>query len=165
VLPLEGDRKPISFLSTEFNEIDGRFSPDMRWIAYMSDESGSNEIYVRPFSQASGGASSESGGKWQVSKGGGIGPRWRGNGRELYYRAPDGKVMAVEITPGPRFQFGMPKPLFQAPPDLSEQAILYAFPTWDVTADGNRFLLPAPVAESSPSPFTVILNWPSLLKK
>jgi hypothetical protein len=94
-----------------------------------------------------------------------MGPRCGKDGKELYYRAPDGKVMVVEVTGDPTFQAGTPKPLFQAPPDLSEQAILYAFPTWDVTADGNKFLIPAPVADSSPAPFTVILNWPALLKK
>ena len=92
-----------------------------------------------------------------------MGARWRGDSKELYYRAPDGKIMAVEVKADKTF--GEPKLLFQAPPDLSEQATLYAFPTWDVTADGSRFLIPVPVAESSPSPFNVILNWPALLKK
>ena len=164
LLPLEGNRKPISFLSTEFNELDGRFSPDMKWVAYMSDESGSNEIYVRPFSKDYGGTSTIKG-QWLVSKGGGMGPRWRGDGKELYYRAFDGNIMAVEVTPGATFQAGPSKPLFKAPPDLSEQATLYSFPTWDVTSDGSRFLLPKPVAETSPSPFTVIVNWNSLFKK
>jgi Tol biopolymer transport system component len=160
VLPLEGDRKPVLFLNKEFNESDGHFSPDMRWVAYVSDESGSNEIYVRGFSQASG-ASPETGGKRQVSVGGGMGPRWGRDGKELYYRALDGKVMVVEVTAGAAFQIGRSKALFQAPPDFLSGPISF----WDVTSDGNRFLLTAPATEASPTPFTVVLNWQAELKK
>jgi len=165
VLPLERADKPIAFLRTEFNELDGRFSPDTRWVAYVSDESGSNEIYVRGFSKESG-TSSETGGKWQVSQGGGTAPRWRGDGNELYYRSPDGKIMVAVVTAGTLFQSGTPRPLFQAPPDLSAASIqVIPLSTWDVTSDGSRFLLTAPAAERTPTPFTVVLNWPSLLKK
>jgi serine/threonine protein kinase len=159
VFPLEGDHKPIPFQSHEFTEKNGRFSPDMRWVAYESDESGTAEIYVQAFSQASAGASSTASGKWLVSKGGGIAPRWRGDNKELFYRAPDGKVMAVDVTAGTVFQAGTPKPLFQVP--LAGTSI----DRWDVASDGNRFLLVTPAAESRPSPFNVILNWTSLLKK
>jgi Tol biopolymer transport system component len=162
VLPLEGSRKPIPFLRTEFNECDGRFSPDMRWVAYTSDESGSKEIYVQGFSQSSGGTLSEMGGQWLISKGGGIGARWRGDGKELYYCAPDGKVMAVEVTAGTVFQAGPPKPLFQAQFAITPREL----PSWDVTSNGNRFLIAKPVvAEGTPSPFTVVLNWTALLKR
>ena len=161
VLPLEGDRKPMPFLRTEFNELDGRFSPDMRWVAYQSDESGNNEIYIRGFSPTSG-ASMDTSGKWQVSVGGGTGPRWRRDGKELYYRAPDGKVMAVEIMARQAFQSGTPKPLFQVPL-IPGRTIPISI--WDVTSDGSRFLLTTPATESSPSPFTVILNWTAILKK
>jgi len=165
VLPLERADKPIAFLRTEFNELDGRFSPDTRWVAYVSDESGSNEIAVRGFSKESG-TSSETGGKWQVSQGGGTAPRWRGDGNELYYRSPDGKIMVAVVTAGTLFQSGTPRPLFQAPPDLSAASIqVIPLSTWDVTSDGSRFLLTAPAAERTPTPFTVVLNWPSLLKK
>jgi Tol biopolymer transport system component len=163
VLPLEGDRQPIPFLRTEFNEGDGHFSPDMRWVAYTSDESGSNEIYVRGFSQGSG-ASSDRGGKWQVSVGGGTGARWRKDGKELYYRAPDDKVMAVDVTAGAVFQSGTPKPLFQAPINPDEEAMgSKLFSIWDVTSDGNRFLLATPPEEKTP--FNVVLNWQAGLKK
>lgn len=166
VLPLEGDRKPIPFLRTEFGEMDGRFSPDMRWIAYVSDESGRNEIYVRGFSQASRRASSEAGGKWLISKDGGTGPRWRQDGKELYYRAPDGNVMAVEVAADTEFQAATPKVLFHASPDFSEvTSILPGLSTWDVTPDGKRFLIATTPVENSLSPFTVVLNWTSLLKK
>ena len=160
---LEGDRKPIPFLRTEFSESDGRFSPDMRWVAYVSDESGSDEIYVCGLSQSSGRTSLETGGKWLVSKGGGTGPRWRGDGKEFYYRSADGKLMAVDVIGGSVFQIGTPRLLFQTPPEHPSQ--LFRISSWDVTADGNRFLLSTPVGESSSSPFTVVLNWTALLKK
>jgi len=156
VLPLGGDKKPFPFLSTEFNEMRGRFSPDGRWVAYVSDESGTNEIYVRPFSLGSSGTISSVGGKWLISTGGGNDPRWRGDGKELYYLASNRSLMAVEVSAIPIFQAGLPKVLFQAP---------LADANWDITADGKRFLFPAPPAESAQAHFTVVLNWPSLLKK
>jgi Tol biopolymer transport system component len=166
LLSLESGVKAIPFLRTNFNEGDGQFSPDMRWIAYVSDESGSNEVYVRGFSRSSGSdALSASIGKWLISEGGGTGPRWRRDGKELYYRATDGKVIAVEITAGTLFQAGSRKPLFQAPPDIAALYTIAPFPAWDVTADGKRFLLPVPAVENSPSPFNVVLNWTALLKK
>ena len=160
LVPLEGDRKPLPFLNTEFNELDGRFSPDMRWIAYVSDESGSSEVYVRPFVQGARGQASEKGGKWLVSKGGGTGPRWRGDGKELYYRDLKGTVMAIDVDADLEFHAGIPKPLFQVP--LVGAAITWG---WDVVADGSRFLLNVPEAESSASPFTFVFNWTSLLRK
>ncbi len=164
VLPLGGGRKPMPLLNTKFNESDGRFSPDMRWVAYVSDESGSNEIYVRGFSQASG-TLSETGGRWQVSVGGGRGPRWRKDGKELYYRALDGNLMVVEVTAGVSFQYRTPRTLIKAPPELSVDYFDIPISVFDVSPDGNRFLLAAPRMESSPAPFNVILNWTSLLKK
>jgi Tol biopolymer transport system component len=160
VLPLSGDKKPFPFLRTEFNEQYGRFSPDGRWVAYSSDESGRDEIYVRSFSPDSGGTASVAGGKWLISNDGGTLPRWRGDGRELYYLAPDGKLMSVEISANPVFQAGVPRVLFQMPPTVSATS-----PRWDVTADGKRFILPAPTAQSTQAPFTVVLNWQSALKK
>ncbi len=165
VLPLEGDRKPIPFVQTKHSELDGHFSPDMRWVAYQSDVSGRHEIYVRRLSKDTGKPSAEAWEPWQVSSDGGMGPRWGREGKELYYRAPNGKVMVVDVVVGPTFQTGTPKPLFQPPPDLSEMGALYSTPVWDVASDGNRFLIPAPVAESSSAPFNVIINWTSLLKK
>lgn len=160
VLPLNGDKKPFPFLRTEFNEQYGRFSPDGRWIAYSSDESGRDEIYVRSFSPDAAGTASAAGGKWLISNGGGTQPRWRGDGRELYYLAPDGKLMAVQVTTSPVFQAGVARILFQAPPTISAST-----PRWDVTGDGKRFLLPAPTAQSAQAPITVVLNWQAALKK
>ncbi len=163
VIPVEGDRKPMLFLRTEFNELDAHFSPDMRWVAYVSDESGSNEVYVREFSKDSM-SSSASAGKWQVSAGGGTGPRWRRDGKELYYWTPNGKVMAAEVKAGTVFQWGNPKPLFQVPP-VPTEFLPIPLSMWDVASDGDRFLLSTPAAESTQAPFTVVLNWTSLLNK
>ncbi len=100
VLPLDGDHKPWVFLKTNFNERWARFSPDGRWVAYTSNESGHDEIYVRPFLEPAASTSKDgsSGGQWQVSTAGGIYPLWRSDGKELYYLAPEGQMMAVPIT-------------------------------------------------------------------
>jgi len=156
VLPLQGDRKPIPFLHTEFNESSGQFSPDGHWIAYTSDESGSDEIYVREFSSGTDQGSWDAAGKWLISKGGGTDPRWRGDGKELFYVASDGKLMSVDISAKPLFEAGAPRSLFQLPP---------GFIGGDVTADGRRFLVGVPVAQSASVPFTVVLNWQMTLKK
>ncbi len=94
-----------------------------------------------------------------------MGPRWERDGKELYYRAFDGKVMVVEVTAGAVFQAGRPKTLFQAPRDPSGALLTIPISIWDVTPDGNRFLLTTPATEASPTPFTVVLNWTALLKK
>ena len=158
VLPLEGDKKPVPFLRTEFNEFGARFSPDGRWIAYTSNESGRFEVYVRPFSPPGVAGSSSAGGKWQISKAGGIAPRWRGDSKELYYVAADARLMAVEVAAGSAFQTGIPQPLFNV--FTSSPA---ASP--EVTPDGKRFLIAAPLQQSgAEAPITMLLNWPSLLK-
>jgi eukaryotic-like serine/threonine-protein kinase len=161
MLPIGGKKVPF-WPPTDFSESDGRFSPDMRWMAYVSDETGRSEIYIREIIRISE-KSLDAGMKWwrPISQDGGMAPRWKGDSKELYYRALDGKVMAVEIKPGAQFQPGTPKTLF--PADTSEQSTLIRH--WDVTSDGNRFLLLVPDAESSLSPFNVIQNWTSLLQK
>ncbi len=161
VLPLEGDKKPAPFLRTEFNEEDGHFSPDGHYVAYTSDESGRNEIYVRTFSADALGGASDTGGKWLISTGGGIDPRWRRDGKELYYVAADGRLMAVDVAAGPGFQASAPKVLFQLPA-LSTNL---TFQSWDVSPDGKRFLFPVPVSGQDTTPFTVVLNWQAGLKK
>jgi eukaryotic-like serine/threonine-protein kinase len=155
LLPLQGDHNPIPLMRTEFNEGAGQFAPDGHLIAYTSDESGSEEIYVREFSGSAQG-SWDVGGKWLISKGGGTNPRWRGDGKELFYVASDGKLMAVDISAKPVFKAGAPRPMFQLPP---------GFIGGDVTADGRRFLIGVPVAQSASVPFTVLLNWQATLKK
>ena len=160
VLPLQGDRKPFPFLSTDFNEGDAHFSPDGRWVAYASGESGYGEIYVRPFSPDSNAAdASGAGAKWQVSYGGGDAPRWSANGKELYYVTPDSKVMRVDVTTSPTFQAGTPKLLFQAQ-DANDANGNY-------TIDGKKFvfLVPAEQTGQARSAFNVVLNWQALLKQ
>jgi len=158
VLPLEGDKKPFLFESTGADSDNGHFSPDGHLIAYASDESGRNEIYVRTFSSATTATAATTGGKWLISTAGGIEPRWRGDGKELYYLAPDGMLMAVDISESPVFRAGVPKALFQSPPFSSYVSENH----WDVTRDGQRFLF---AEQSTQAPFTVVLNWPSLLAK
>jgi eukaryotic-like serine/threonine-protein kinase len=162
VLPLEGDRKPFPFAPTEFNDRDGQFSPDGRRIAYVSDESGRDEIYVRTFSPDSTAAASDPGGKWLISTAGGREPRWSADGKLLYYMAFDGKLMAVKIATQPVFRAEVPSPLFQTPPPTSLSA---HGESWDLTQDGKRFLFLAPVEQAEQAPFTVVLNWQAVLKK
>jgi len=160
------DRKPISFLRTEFEENDGRFSPDDRWVAYGSNQSGKFEIYVLPF-DASNPGSSAAGGLHQVSKDGGTDVHWSGDGKELFYLAPDGFLMSVDVNAaGGAFQTGAPQRLFKSPAT--------GFGSWDVSADGKRFLIAAPAAsgaENSGSagpasrPYHVVVNWTELLKR
>lgn len=155
VLPSDG-RKPVPFLRTRALEEQGRFSPNGRWVAYVSDQSGTTEVYIRALASDFSGGSAGAGGSIRVSRGGGTAPRWRGGGNELFYLAPDGKMMVVEVTAGAELRIGMPAPLFQTPPG--------AF-VGDVAEDGKRFLLVTPVGASASAPFTVVLNWKSGLKK
>jgi eukaryotic-like serine/threonine-protein kinase len=157
VLPLGGNAKPIPFPKTEFNECDGRFSPDGYFIAYRSDESGHFELYVRKFTPDSSGTGFRTKGKWQVSYGGALRQRWSADGKELFYVTPDGKVMSSAVTLSPTFQAGTPKLLFQSPAQPGR-------PTGDITADGRRFLFPVPADPAAQPPFTVVLNWQAGLK-
>ena len=147
VLSMEGDHRRTRLLGTEFSESQGQFSPDSRWIAYTSDASGRNEVYVRAFPDAKE--------DFVVSKSGGRSPRWGDDGKELYYISSDGKVMAVEVAAGGLFQAGIPKPLFQASG---------VPPQWSVQAGGKRFLFAVPV-EQTQAPFRVVLNWTAALRK
>ncbi|HYV63461.1 MAG TPA: protein kinase, partial [Bryobacteraceae bacterium] len=156
VLPMDGDRKPAVLLNTEFNEGSAAFSPDGRWISYNSDESGKPEVYVRPFEPPSGKAPAV-GAQRVISTGGGRGSAWRADGKELYYGSLDGKTMTVEIATSPVFRAGTPHAAeFPSP----KGAV-----AGDRTTDGKRFLIAIQVGEDSPKPYSVVLNWPSLLKK
>jgi len=107
VLPLSGERKPIALVHTTFVETKGQVSADGKWLVYTSNETGRNEIYVKPFPTGDG--------RWQISTGGGVYPRWRPDGRELFYTtgATGGKIMAVEVSSsGSTFEAGSPKELF-----------------------------------------------------
>jgi serine/threonine protein kinase/Tol biopolymer transport system component len=153
---LANDPKPVPFMETGFNEEQGRFSPNGRWVAYVSNESGPNEVYVREFAKNFSGGSASVGGSVLVSRGGGTAPRWRGDGRELFYLAPNGKMMAVDVIAGQEFRVGTPTSLFRTPAGAT---------VGDVTADGKRFLLVTPVGQSPSVPFTVVLNWTAGLTK
>jgi Tol biopolymer transport system component len=149
-----GDRKAQPFLQTPFNEGAPRFSPDGRWLAYTSDESGRYEVYVQPYPGP--------GGKWLISTEGGTEPVWNRNGRELFYRAGD-KMMAVDIATQPGFSAGNPRMLFDGPYALSPAAP----PNYDVSPDGQRFLMLKPVeqAGAAPTQINVVLNWTEELKR
>jgi eukaryotic-like serine/threonine-protein kinase len=156
LLPLEGDRKPLKLLGSPFSEGQARFSPDMRWIAYASTESGRSEIYVRPFVAAGPSGPALGEGKWQISKDGGTWPKWRGDGKELFFRN-SASPMAVDVSAnGAAFQAGVPTRLFAAPGNTD----------WDVTADGKRFLIvTSPQQRNTQTPLTVVLNWQADLKR
>jgi len=148
-----GERKPFAILRSSFDDIEGQFSPDGQWLAYVSDESGRYEIYIQTFPEA--------GGKWQVSNGGGSDPSWRGDGKELYYRSPDQKLMAVEIkTAGTDFQAGVPQALFPIRIRPGNPRNKYA-----PSPDGQRFVIAAPLGRDAMAPTTIVLNWPAGLGK
>jgi len=139
ILPMEapaggGERKPIPFLATPADETHGQFSPDGKWIAYSSDESGRCEVYVQGFAPDRVPAAAV--GKWQISTAGGDKPRWRRNGTELYYIAPDGKLMAVPVKIGSSFEAGVGVPLF-------DTRLVGVFSPYDVTAHGRFLMLTA----------------------
>jgi eukaryotic-like serine/threonine-protein kinase len=149
-LPLSGDRQPVAFLRTSSDERAGQFSPDGHWVAYHSNESGSYEIYVRPFPGP--------GGQWQVSTSGGIQARWSPEGKQLYYIAPDGKLMSSSITVnGAAVEPGVPVALFQTQiwggGTNATQGQQY-----DVAPDG-RFLINIATEDTSAAPITLLLNW------
>jgi eukaryotic-like serine/threonine-protein kinase len=147
--------KPVPFARTPFVEDQGRFSPDGRSVAFVSTQSGQSEIYVRKLASDFSGGSAATGGAALVSRGGGTAPRWRRDGRELFYLAPDGRMMAVEVTAGQEFSSAAPVSLFQT----ASGTIV-----GDVSADGMRFLLTTPAGPTGSAPFIVVLNWTTVLK-
>jgi len=155
ILPLFGDKKPFPFLSSASNESMASFSPDGKWLAYVSDESGRAEVYIVPFPKRSG--------KWQVSTEGGTRPRWRRDGKELFFVSLGNKLMAVPVREeNNTLDIGSPEPLFQINPPDSQ----YAGWIYDVTPDGKRFIVATRLPEPpSAEPITLVVNWPELLKK
>ena len=149
-LPTSGDPKPELLLQTTFQNDEFRLSPDERWIAYNSLESGRWEVYVASFPSF--------GGKRQVSSGGGCQAHWRKDGKELFYLDLKGKLMAVDVTTDPSFVASAPRPLFQTPILVNPVVDQYA-----VTGDGRRFILGTPLGEEEP--ITVMLNWTAGLKR
>jgi serine/threonine protein kinase len=148
-VPLSGG-KPFPVIRGSFNNHQGRVSPNGKWIAYVSEETGRMELYVQDFPPK--------GRRWRISTAGGEIARWRGDSRELFYREGS-KVMSVQVNAsGDKVEFGVPKPLFDASPPLD--------PYFDVTPDGRKFLLMVPNTDTTTAAsFTVILNWPAGIKK
>jgi Tol biopolymer transport system component len=148
------DRKAQPLLQASFNESAPRFSPDGRWLAYISDESGRYEIYVQPYPGP--------GGKWQISTEGGTEPVWNPNGRELFYRSGD-KMMAVDISTQPSFTVGRPRMLFAG----QYQPTPVTLPNYDVSTDGQRFLMlkPSEQEQTASTQINVVLNWFEELKQ
>jgi len=154
VLPMTGDQKPFLYLQSSVNEDHPRFSPDSHFVAYTSDEHGKWEVYVQTFPA--------SGGKWIISANGGAQPRWRRDGKELFFIAPDRKMMAADVKlEGSVFEAGVPKVLFQT------NVVSYPNPrnVYDVSADGQRFIIITPPEETSSTPITVVANWTAALKR
>ena len=145
---LNNSPQPAFILNTVFDEYDGRYSPDGRWIAYVSNESGRSEVYVQPYPIT--------GSKWIVSSGGGTEPRWRGDGRELFYLAGGGRLMSVMVDTNTVFRASQPRDLFQTriPPARN-----FYQTSVDATADGQRFLIKTPVDDASSPSLTVVTNW------
>ena len=158
VLPMEKGGQPRKLLNTRFNEFQPRLSPDGRWLAYVSDESGQDEVYVRPFPAMDV--------KWQVSNGGGLEPAWTRDGRELFYRTTRSPslgttLMAVAISTTKGFQAEAPKRLFEGPYDMVP---VYG-QEYDVSPDGKRFAMIKFEPPQSPSHLEVVLNWFEELKR
>jgi Tol biopolymer transport system component len=145
IVPLDGTPKAEPFLQTQFNETRATFSPDGKWVAYVSDESARDEVYVTSFPARTG--------RRQISTGGGSRPRWRKDGRELFYAGRGGKIMTVEVLPGG--EFGSPKELFQ----------VRGVRDYAVAPDGQRFLVDVAVEDPTTAPATVVLNWTADLKE
>src|SRR6202030_2986822 len=143
--------EPTRFLNSKDSEANGQFSPDGKWVAYASDESGNWEVYVTSFPGAAG--------KWQVSRGGGSEPRWRADGKEIFYLAPSGMLMAVPVNGETTFATDTPAPLLQvrgrAP--ISSTDVF----TYDVAKDGERFLVNRYVKPEHIAPLTILLNTPT----
>ena len=161
IQPTSGSGKPWPLVQSEFRQEYGRFSPDGRWIAYRSTESGRSEVYVTPFVQPGGaqGTSVTPGAKWQISTAGGTQPRWRRDGRELFYLGLDNRLMAAEVSGEVTgFKVGAVRPLFVTRPALSDY-------TYDVSADGQRFLVDNVVEQPGSESITLILNWTTELRK
>jgi eukaryotic-like serine/threonine-protein kinase len=148
---LTGDRAPVLIAGTEHGERAGRFSPDGRWVAYDSTETGRREVWVQPFPP--------NGSRWQISTTGGSSPHWSGDGKELFYVAADGMVIAVAVGSGGTFDRGAPKPLFQT---IFRGG---GYANYAVSHDGQRFIMTVPPGPEDATPITVVTNWTALLRK
>jgi Tol biopolymer transport system component/DNA-binding winged helix-turn-helix (wHTH) protein len=151
LLPLVGDRKPTPLVKTRFNEFHAQISPDGRWLAYASDETGAYEVYVQRFPTAEQ--------HHRISSNGGSEPQWRGDGRELFYLSTDGKLMSVDLGNGEMFDSIEPRPLFQARVGSTIARNHYV-----AARDGSHFLINTLPEPTAPVPITVELNWTNLIQ-
>ena len=155
LLPLNGDRRPMPYLETSFDETNAKFSPDGKWTAYQSNESGQFQVYVQTVPT--------SGAKYQISSSGGGLPKWRHDGRELFYISADQKLMAVPVKLGATVEAGTPQPLFPAAFGLNATGSVY-----EPSRDGQRFLVNVPAGGETAAgaqPLTVVTNWQAAFKK
>ena len=155
LLPTKGERKPVPYLQTPFSEFHARFSPDGRWVAYTSDETGRPEIFVRTYP--------DSGGKWQISTNGGDHPQWSRDGKELFFMAPDRDLKVVPINAGVTFEAGKPTTLFETKIPLT--SLTGDRNNFLVSADGQRFLINSLADERNTKPLTLVLNWEAEKRK
>jgi len=159
LFPLAGGQ-PVPFLRTRFNETHGAFSPDGRWVAYSSDETGTSEVYIQRFDTS--GSTPRGTGKWQISTSGGFQPHWRRDGKELYYATSDHKLMAVDnSSSADSLKAGIPHALFEIQFDPTPITSVAYSPS----RDGQRFLVTVPVDNARPSPITVVINWAANLNR
>ncbi len=156
VLPMPGPGKPFPYIVADTQQTHAQFSPDGRWVAYASGESGRQEVYVQAFPST--------GGKWQISTEGGDEPSWRGDGKELFFLSPRLQLTAVDVKGGDTFEVATPHPLFSIRTpnyvNLGGSRSVYV-----MTRDGQRFLVNSSVEDAYASPITVVVNWTEGLKK
>ncbi len=161
MLPLLGNHIPVTYLpASNFIKIGAQISPDGQWLAYVGNESGKLEVYVQNFPTPSG--------KWQISNNGGSSPRWRHDGKEIFYIGGDQKLLAVPVNPSTKgFEISTPETLFQVPAGNGNfgtvRGLTITRQQYDVTADGQRFLFNVLVDESAETPITVVTNWTASL--
>src|SRR5215469_15005282 len=154
IYPFDGDHKPYSLLNAAYANSDGQVSPDGHWIAFVTGQTGRSEVYVSNFPKPTG--------KWQISSTGGQTPRWRRDGKELFYATLDGILMAVEVTPGKNdFTVGASKPISQKPGSVRGGAFDAIY---DVSPDGQRFAAARVKKGSLHAPLTLLSNWTHALR-
>jgi Tol biopolymer transport system component len=151
-----GQKKASPFIQSPFDKAHAKVSPNGRWIAYAANDTGMYQIVVQTFPDPNGG-------KWQITAQGGVEPKWSRDGRELYYLALDGKLMAVSIKGDRAIEAGTPAPLFQTPLTVN-RAQLERTRRYDVAPDG-RFLIAAPIGTATAAPVIAVVNWASGLQK
>jgi hypothetical protein len=151
-----GEKKASPLMESPFDKVTARVSPDGRWIAYATNDTGTYQIVVQSFPDPNGG-------RWQITAQGGVEPKWRHDSRELYYLALDGKLMAVPVKTDRTFEAGTASPLFETPLPVG-RSLPSRDRRYDVAADG-RFLIVTPTNTAAPPPIVAVVNWTSAIEK